>query len=55
MTQPALITTSLITIPAVYAMCGVPEIIAIVIAMVGSFIGTFTWGFSDKMVEEDGE
>ncbi len=55
MTQPALITTSLITIPAVYAMCGTPEIIAIVIAMVGSFAGTFTWGFSDKMVEDDAE
>lgn len=52
MHQAALITTSMITLPAVYAMCGLPEIIAIVIAIVISFAGTFTAGYSDKMLLE---
>lgn len=51
MTQPALITSSLITIPAVYAMTGMPEMIAILISIVGSFVGTLLWGYSDKMTE----
>lgn len=52
MTQPALITTSVITLPAVYAMCGLPEIIAIVIAVVASFAATFVAGYNDKMLLE---
>jgi PTS system beta-glucosides-specific IIC component len=52
MTQTALITTSLITLPAVYAMCGMPEMIAIVISIVGSFVGTFLFGYSDDMLLE---
>ena len=51
MTQTALITTSVITLPAVYAMCGIHEIIAIAIAVVGAFVGTFLWGYNDKMAE----
>lgn len=52
MQQAALITTSVITLPAVYAMCGLPEIIAIVIAVVLSFVGTLTVGYDDKMLLE---
>lgn len=52
MHQAALITTSLITIPAVYAMCGLPEVIALVIAIVLSFAGTFAVGYNDKMLLE---
>ena len=55
MTQPALITTSVITLPAVYAMCGLPEIIALLIAVAISFVGTFTVGYSDKMLLETAE
>lgn len=51
-TQTALITTSVITLPAVFAMCGIHEIIAIVIAVVVTFIGVYTWGYNDKMVEK---
>lgn len=52
MHQAALITTSLITLPAIYAMCGLPEIIALLIAIVLAFIGTLTFGYSDKMLLE---
>lgn len=52
MHQVALITTSLITLPAVYAMCGLPELIAALIAVAVSFAGTFTVGYSDKMLLE---
>ncbi len=52
MHQAALITTSVITLPAVYAMCGLPEIIALLIAVVISFAGTITVGYSDKMLLE---
>ena len=52
MHQAALITTSVITLPAVYAMCGLPEIIALLIACVISFAGTITVGYSDKMLLE---
>ena len=55
MTQPALFTTSVITLPAVYAMCGLPEIIALLIAVAISFVGTFTVGYSDKMLLETAE
>lgn len=55
MTQTALITTSMITLPAVYAMCGMPEIIAVIIAIVGSFVGTLTVGYNDKMLLETAE
>ncbi len=52
MTQTALITTSVITLPAVYAMCGTPEMIAIVIAVALSFAGTFVWGYNDDMATD---
>ncbi len=51
MTQTAMLTVSLITLPALYAMCGLPEVIAAGIAAVVAFVLTYAWGFDDSMVE----
>lgn len=51
-TQSVLLTTSMITLPAVYAACGIWEIVAVVVAVVFAFVGTYLWGYSDEMVEE---
>lgn len=50
-TQDAMITTSMITLPAVYAMCGIHEVIAIVIACVVAFAATYIMGYDDSMTE----
>lgn len=52
MQQATMLTTSMITLPAIYAMCGLPEIIAIAIAIVVAFVGTITFGYSDRMLLE---
>lgn len=47
------ISVNLLTMPAIYAVYGIWGIVAIVISLVGSFVLTWTIGYSDKMLEEE--
>ena len=47
------ISVNLLTMPAIYAVYGPWGIVAIVISFVGSFILTWLFGFSDKMLEQE--
>ena len=47
------LSVNLLTIPAIYAVYGPWGIVAIVISFVGSFILTWLFGFSDKMLEQE--
>lgn len=53
LTQPALMTTSLITVPAIIGSVGLMDVVAAGVASLLTFIGTLTFGFSDKMLLED--
>ena len=50
MTQPALITTCLITIPVIGTMVGWMDVVALAVASVLTFVGTLTIGFNDNMI-----
>ena len=45
------IGVNLLTLPAIYAIYGIWGIVAIIISFVGSFLLTWMFGFSDKMLE----
>ena len=47
------ISVNLLTMPAIYAVYGPWGIVAIVLSFVGSFILTWLFGFSDKMLEQE--
>lgn len=47
------ISVNLLTMPAIYAVYGIWGIVAIVISFVGSFVLTWMFGFSDKMLEAE--
>lgn len=50
----ALITTSLITLPAIAAFKGgTAMLIASAVGFVGAFVGTYLFGFNDKMLEKN--
>lgn len=51
--QPALMTTSLITIPAIIGSVGMEDVIALAVASVLTFVGTLTFGFNDDMILEN--
>ena len=51
--QPALMTTSLITIPAIIGSAGMEDVIALAVASVLTFVGTLTFGFNDDMILEN--
>lgn len=53
LTQAALMTTCVLTIPAIGGMVGWLDVIALAIASVLSFVGTLTFGFSDKMLLDE--
>ena len=47
------ISVNLLTMPAIYAVYGPWGIVAIVISFIGSFVLTWLFGFSDKMLESE--
>lgn len=47
------ISVNLLTMPAIYAVYGPWGIVAIVLSFVGSFILTWLFGFSDKILEQE--
>lgn len=46
------ISVNLLTLPAVYAVYGIWGIVAIVVSLAASFLLTWMFGFSDKMLEQ---
>ncbi len=53
LTQEALMTTCVLTIPAIGGMVGWLDVIALAVASVLAFVGTLAFGFSDKMLLEE--
>lgn len=53
LTQAALMTTCVLTIPAIGGMVGWLDVIALAVASVLTFVGTLAFGFSDKMLLEE--
>lgn len=54
-TQPVMMNTSLITIPAIWGAAGAMDVVALCVAMVLSFVGTLTVGFNDEMLLKKAE
>lgn len=52
LTQEALMTTCVLTIPAIGGMVGWLDVFALAVASVLAFVGTLAFGFSDKMLLE---
>lgn len=50
-TRTAQVSVSLLTIPAIYAMCGIYAIIAMAISFFGALVVTYLFGYSDKMIQ----
>ena len=53
MVRATQISVNLLTMPAIYAVYGPWGIVAIVISFIGSFVLTWLFGFSDKMLESE--
>jgi len=53
LTQAALMTTCVLTIPAIGGMVGWLDVVALAVASVLTFVGTLAFGFSDKMLLEE--
>ena len=49
-TRDVQMSVNLLTLPAVYAVYGFWAIVAVAISFVGSFVLTWMFGFSDKML-----
>lgn len=54
-TRNVQMSVNLLTIPAIWAVYGPWGVVAIVVSFVGSFVLTWLFGYSDKMLEKEGK
>ena len=50
LTQATMMTTCVLTIPAIYAVVGPMEVVSLLVAAIGTFILTYLFGFDDSMI-----
>ena len=53
MVRATQISVNLLTLPAIWAVYGSWGVVAIVVSFIGSFVLTWLFGFSDKMLESE--